>query len=253
MNNAQVFSRRDFVTILAGSIVGLSIFLFVARTPLVVGTRDARPMLDLISTVEQLARVETQQMDLPLTGDTQAYWHMSRAGGIVAYLLLWFATFWGVAMSGKLAKGVLRPAFVFDLHEFFPLLAVAFGALHALALLGDSYVGFTLPDLLVPFAGQYAPVWTGFGTIAIYLMLALIASSFVRRQIGRRAWRAFHYFSYAAFGSVFIHGIMAGTDSSLPAMRWMYIATGGSVLFATYYRILAVKNATKASRCTVGS
>ena len=90
-------------------------------------------------------------MALPLVGDTPAYWYMARAGGIVAYLLLFLATFWGVAMSGKMTKGSLKPALLYGLHEFFPFLAMIFAVIHAASLLGDQYIGFRPVDLLLPF------------------------------------------------------------------------------------------------------
>ncbi|MEZ4559734.1 MAG: hypothetical protein R2854_25395 [Caldilineaceae bacterium] len=38
-----------------------------------------------------------------------------------------------------------------------------------------------------------------------------------------------------------VHGLMAGSDSGLLAVRGMYLFTGMSVLFATYYRIFMAK------------
>ena len=179
---------------------------------------------------------QLQIMGLPLAPDTQAYWYMARAGGIVAYLLLWLGSLWGVLMSTKLAKGL----YAFGLHEFLPILAMVFATLHALVLLGDHYIGFDLLQLAVPFTASYRPLWTGMGTLALYLGTALAASFYVRRLIGRRTWRLLHYATYGVFALALAHGLMAGTDSTLPLVRWMYFATGASLLFVTLVRIFSL-------------
>jgi hypothetical protein len=180
---------------------------------------------------------QAQLMGLPLATGTKAYWYSARAGGIVAYLLLWLGTLWGVLMSGKLAKG----QWAFGLHEFLSILAMVFAALHAIVLLGDAYIGFSVVNLLVPFTGPYRPLWTGFGTLALYLGVALIASFYLKPLVSRKLWRALHYLTYAVFTLALLHGVMAGTDSSLLAVRWMYVLTGASLLYATLYRIFTLQ------------
>lgn len=182
---------------------------------------------------------EAQTMGLPLAGDTKAYWYMARAGGIVSYLLLWLATCWGIMMSSKFIKGVVDAPVAYALHEYLPMVGVVFAAVHAAVLLGDSYIGFKPWQLLVPFTSPYEPGWTALGTLAFYLFVALIASHFLRKRIGQKAWRAFHYTSYLAFLMALVHGLMAGSDSSALAIKAMYLLTGASSLFLLYYRLLA--------------
>lgn len=193
-------------------------------------------MPGMVSGAVSFAAEQLKAMGLPLVRNTQAYWYMARAGGIVAFLLLWLGSLWGVMMSAKLAKGL----YVFGLHEFLPILAMIFAALHALVLLGDHYIGFDLLQLAVPFTASYRPLWTGLGTLTLYLGVALAASFYVRRWIGRRTWRVLHYATYGVFTLALAHGLMAGTDSTLPLVRWMYIATGASLLFVTLVRIFSL-------------
>lgn len=194
--------------------------------------------LGLASVLHEGFNREAALMGLPLTADTPAYWYLARAGGLLAYLLLWAASCWGIIMSSKAARAVLPPALVFSLHEFLPLLALLFTGVHAAALLGDSYFDFSIGNLLIPFTGPYRPGWTGLGTLAAYLSIVLIASFYVRRQLGRRTWRLLHYASYLAFTLAMVHGIMTGSDSNTSAIQLMYFATGGALLFLTYFRLL---------------
>ena len=248
--NTRPMRSTDVLIMLAGSLAGVAAVLTAAMLLPTLVSQEPTALTAAGATVTATLRQEADTMALPLTGATSAYWYMARAGGIVAYLLLWFATFWGVAMSGKMTKGALKPALLFDLHEFFPFLAVIFAALHAAVLLGDEYINFQVRDLLLPFTASYEPVWTGLGTVAFYLAAALIASFYMRKQIGRRAWRAFHYLAYLAFVLALVHGLMAGSDSGLLAVRGMYLFTGVSVLFATYYRIFMAKAKPAKARAT---
>jgi predicted ferric reductase len=194
---------------------------------------------DLLTTSAALVGREAQTMGLPLADGSKAFWYMARAGGIIAYLLLWLATLWGVLISSKMVKGWIDGTLLYRMHEFLPLLAMIFAVVHALVLLGDTYIGFGWLDLLIPFRAPYRAVYTGFGSLALYLSIALIASFYMRTLISRRTWRLLHYLTYLAFGLALVHGVMTGADTRQPAVYWMYIVTGATLLFATFYRVLA--------------
>ena len=125
------------------------------------------------------------------------------------------------------------------MHEYLPILGVVFAAFHALALLGDTYIGFNIWQILVPFTSPYEPFWTGLGSLAFYLFLALIVSFYIRKKIGQKVWRVFHYTTYLAFLTALLHGVMAGSDSGTLGMRVLYLVTGGISLFLVYYRMLS--------------
>lgn len=197
---------------------------------------------------------EAQTMGLPLVEGTKAFWYVARAGGILAYLLLWLATLWGVFISSKLVKGWIDATVLYNMHEFLPMLAMLFAVIHAAVLMGDAYIGFSLLDLLIPFRAPYRPLWTGLGSLALYLSAALIASFYLRTVVSRRVWRAFHYVTYLAFLLALVHGLMAGTDTTQPAVYGMYVATGATLLFATIYRVLTARTGRKpAPRASTGA
>lgn len=164
----------------------------------------------------------------PRTGDP-TFWHIARAAGLSAYLMLFLNVFLGLAVHTHYLEGPLARWRSFDLHQFTALLAGGFLALHALALLGDRYMGFTLAQLVVPFASPYRPIWTAMGIVAFYLLLALFGSSYLRRHIGYAAWRAIHYVAFVAFLLTLAHGIFAGTDSGEPWAAALYGGTGAII------------------------
>jgi DMSO/TMAO reductase YedYZ heme-binding membrane subunit len=70
-------------------------------------------------------------------------------------------------------------------------------------------------------------------------LFVLITSSFwLRKRIGTRNWRRLHWFTYALFGLATIHGITAGTDTTQPWVRDLYLGAVGSVVAATAWRAL---------------
>jgi sulfoxide reductase heme-binding subunit YedZ len=52
----------------------------------------------------------------------------------------------------------------------------------------------------------------------MYLVVALIATSLLRRHLGQRAWRLVHWTSYLMWPLAFAHTVTAGSDAMAP---WM--------------------------------
>ncbi len=129
----------------------------------------------------------------------------------------------------------------FDLHQYTSLLGLAFALFHALVLLGDHYIGYSLAKILMPFSSTaYKPLEVGLGQIALYLLALVGLSFYTRALIGRKLWRSIHFLSFALFIMALLHGVGSGTDSATPFALIFYWLTGGTVLFATVYRVLVV-------------
>lgn len=170
-------------------------------------------------------------------GETQSFWYLSRSAGLVAYALLWGSVVWGLLLSARPGRR-LRPPALFDAHQFLSNVALGFTFFHALVLIGDRYTSFPLSAILAPFAGSYKPALVALGQIALWLSLFLSLSFLVRRQIGRARWRAFHYVSFAAYWMALLHSVAMGSDTNLPWVKWMYVATAAAVALLTAYRML---------------
>jgi predicted ferric reductase len=170
---------------------------------------------------------------------TQAMWYVTRAAGLIAYLLLWLSTAWGLTVSGKTLDPAMPRGFTFDAHEYLSLLALGFTALHGGVLLLDRYLPFTLTHVLVPFASPYRPVWVGIGVIAFYLSLLVSVTFYLRRWIGAAAFRWIHLTSYLGFAAAAAHSWLAGTDTALPVTQWIYAASILVIVFLTVHRVTA--------------
>jgi methionine sulfoxide reductase heme-binding subunit len=177
----------------------------------------------------------------------QAMWYVTRAAGILSYILLWLSTVWGLAVSNKILDPVLHRSFTYGFHEFLSLLAIGFIFLHVGVLLADKYLPFSVAQILVPFAAPYRPVWVGIGTIGLYLTLLVSITFYIRKWIGQKTFRAIHLVSYLAFIAAALHGLFAGTDSPLPTVQAMYLLTTLSVVFLTVYRIMTSRRLARRS------
>jgi sulfoxide reductase heme-binding subunit YedZ len=167
------------------------------------------------------------------------WWYIARSTGIVAWALIAAAVIWGLLLTTKLLNGHPAPKWLLDLHRFLGALAVTFTALHLGGLVADTYTHFGPTDLLVPFASAWKPLPVALGVVAMYLLIAVEVSSLAMRRIPRRWWRAIHLTSFGSFWLATIHGITAGTDHTNRVLLLAYIATAGTVIFLTVFRILA--------------
>ena len=137
------------------------------------------------------------------------------AGGYASWVWLTVLSMLaGLGITSKLGRFWPGMPGSLELHRFTGLLGIGFGVVHALVLLGDKYMNYTLGQLLVPFmAGDYRAEWVGFGQLSFYLLAVVAFSWYVRDRLGVHAWRLIHMLSFALFLMVLIHGLQSGTDS----------------------------------------
>jgi predicted ferric reductase len=174
----------------------------------------------------------------------KVFWYLSRGTALVAYLLLWGAMAAGLIVSNRMARLWPGGPAAVDLHQYLSLLGLAFSLFHALILTGDAYIQAGVGQVLLPFALQsYRPAWVGIGQISFYAWLVVVGSFYVRKRIGAKIWRWIHFAGFAAFALALAHGLASGTDSGHPAAAALYWASGGSLLFLLYYRILVTVGA----------
>jgi sulfoxide reductase heme-binding subunit YedZ len=164
-------------------------------------------------------------------------WYIARAGGIVAFALLTASVVVGLLLSGKPASKRWPKFAIEDVHRFLGVLAGIFIAVHALGLLLDSYLPFSVADLVVPGSGPYRPVATAFGIVAAELLGALAITNHYRRRIPHALWRKAHRLNFAVWLLALVHGIAAGTDSGSAWAISLYSLSAAAVAGLTYIRV----------------
>ena len=171
----------------------------------------------------------------------KAYWYLSRATAFVSMSLLWVSMALGLGITNKMARLWPGAPAAFALHEYVSLLGLAFSIFHAIVILGDHYINFTLLQLLVPFSTvDYRPFWVGLGQVAFYSWAILALTFYIRPVIGQKSWRFLHYGSFGMYLLGIFHGLFSGTDTSAAWAQNYYWISAGSLIFLLIYRILAV-------------
>ena len=231
----------EIATLLTGIVLGtvaaaLMVLFIIAAQPVSLPVTELSGIFPAY--VQSALATQLQAMGLPLVGDSPAYWYLARVSALIGYFFMWQSILWGLLLSTKIVKTRISPALTFGIHEFLSLMGLGFAAFHAFVLLGDGYLKFGLADLLVPFHASFKSAAVSAGIISLYLYALLVASFYLRKRIGQKVWRAFHYTTFLAYITVTAHGLLVGSDGSLVIVQVMYFAAAASVLFLVYYRIL---------------
>lgn len=169
--------------------------------------------------------------------DSRALWYMTRGFGLVSLLLLTVTTALGVAQIARYARPGLPRFVIGAVHRNGSLLAVAAIGVHVATAVADSYAPIRVVDVLVPFTSAYRPVWTGFGALALDLLLALVVTSLLRVRLGHRTWRAVHWAAYACWPVALVHGLGTGSDSRAGWVEFIYVACTSVILAAVVWRL----------------
>lgn len=167
------------------------------------------------------------------------WWYLARSSGIVAMTLLVASVLWGVLLATRALKPFDRPAWLLDLHRWLGGMALVMTALHMLGLMLDGYISFGAADLLVPGAASYRPLAVALGVLSLYVMIAVQASGYLRRQLSPGVWRAIHVSSYGVVWGAAIHAGLAGTDTVNRAYQVLALVLTLAAVAASVVRIVA--------------
>jgi sulfoxide reductase heme-binding subunit YedZ len=154
---------------------------------------------------------------------SKTLWYVMRGTGFVSLLLLTLTMAAGIANVRRWSTTNWTRSAVTFLHRNVSLLAVVFLALHIATAVTDKYIKVGLLAIVVPFTSQWKPLWVGVGTMALDIMLALVATSLLRNQLGHRLWRGVHWFAYLCWPLAALHGFKSGTDSTTGWARDVYV------------------------------
>ncbi len=167
-------------------------------------------------------------------------WYVSRAGGMLAFVLLTATVVVGLTMSSRMSLRRWPRFAVEDVHRYLGLLTWSFVGVHALALIADDYLSFSVSDLVVPGIAPYRPLPTALGVIALELLAALGLANLLRRRLSYTFWRRTHYLNFVVWLLVFVHGVTAGTDSDTLWGLALYTSCAGLVGGFTAWRVLTL-------------
>lgn len=140
-----------------------------------------------------------------------AFWYLSRASGMVAWVILAITCLWGILLITRMLKPADRPAWLLDLHRWLGVLSLVTTGAHMAALVGDNYVHFGWRELFVPQASEWKAGPVTWGVLAFYVMVVVELTSLVMKKLPKKLWHGIHLLSYPMFVMASVHGF-SGTD-----------------------------------------
>lgn len=171
----------------------------------------------------------------------QLWWFAARAGGYVAWGLLAASVIWGLMLSGKVRPGGVRPNWMLDLHRYLGALATIFTGVHVGTIMLDSYTDFGPADVLVPFVSDWQPSAVAWGIVAMYLLVAVEATSLARKHLSAKVWRRTHALSLPLYVVATIHLLTAGTDASNPLSMFAVASLTAVIAGLTAWRVVGLR------------
>jgi methionine sulfoxide reductase heme-binding subunit len=178
---------------------------------------------------------------LPATTDRQAelrFWMAARATGIVAFLLLTLQIVLGLVLSHPTNRSTWNLSKrIFPWHDHLWVFVMAFLIAHIVSLVIDPKSGVSLGAVVIPGLSEYRSSPVAIGTFALYAFLVTAVTARWTKLLPRGAWLALHRLALLIFVMAWMHGVLAGTDST--ALGPMYIGAGLLVTFAGAYRYWA--------------
>jgi len=162
---------------------------------------------------------------LPLTLDS-FFWILGRVAGLSSFAALSISLVTGVALRSGLLGGLANNRAMRSTHEFTAVLWIPLGLLHVAALVLDQTARVAIQDVFVPFLANYdysGKLALGLGTISLDVFVLVAVTGWLKSRINPRAWRWIHRLSYLAYATVFLHGVLGGSDFSSPvisALAW---------------------------------
>lgn len=145
-------------------------------------------------------------------------WYVARTTGLLAWALLGVALLWGLLLTSRLLERRPSPAWLLALHRHLGNLTLGLTGIHVVSIWADDFVDYRLHEVLVPFASDSDTAAVAWGVGSLWLLVAVQASSWVRRRLPAPLWRRLHLLSVPLLLAVSVHALMIGTDVQHPVV-----------------------------------
>lgn len=152
-------------------------------------------------------------------------WMVIRGSGIVAFAALSAATIWGLLVSSKLASRWVKAKPLTWFHESLGISALIATAVHVAVLSVHDFLDFTWAEILLPGVSDWRRGPVAMGVVAMYGLIVIVGSFYVKKHIGQRMWRTIHFGSLGVFVAALLHGIAAGSDRTALMMGLYFGST----------------------------
>jgi len=190
------------------------------------GFYDGTEIIEGFNPLENTSPVAVKtitQNTFPVEGEIQWVWYLTRATGLMAFLLLYVVMFLGISIRMPGLNKIIKPIDSLNIHGWLSVQALIFVFIHGAILLLDKYLSFNILDILVPWYSKSYSNELALGIVGMYLMIILTVTSYMRKIINFKVWRAIHFLNIFLYGAVVFHGLYLGTDLREGMLRSIFI------------------------------
>lgn len=166
------------------------------------------------------------------------FWILARVAGLSAFAALSISLLSGLSLRTGVLDWLGSNRALRSLHEYTTVLWMPLGGLHIVALLLDQTSRVRLVDVIVPFLMPYGTLAVGLGTITFQVFLLVVITGLLKRRMNNQTWQWVHRLSYVAFGLLFVHALLTGSDFGDPAVSVLAWATAGLLAVITAARVI---------------
>ena len=150
-------------------------------------------------------------------------WYATRASGIVALVLVVLLMITGISSFTGHQFRFMSPIKAWANHRTLGIALSIAVAVHVVSILFDTYIKFSITEVLVPFVSTYkrtnllgisvGSLGVALGIFGLYTLGAVVYTSLTKTRTTKPAfWKNVHYLTYALVLFVFFHSLMIGTD-----------------------------------------
>ena len=168
----------------------------------------------------------------------QFFWVLARVAGLGSYTALAIALVTGIALRTAVLDWLGSNRVVRSLHEYTTVLWIPLALLHVVSLLLDTTARIGVLDVIVPFHSAYGTLAIGFGALSVDVLIVVTVTAFLKRRMPKEMWQWVHRLAYVAFGMVFLHAVLSGTDFSDPVVSAITWGSAAALLTLGLARLL---------------
>lgn len=172
------------------------------------------------------------------------WWYITRASAIIAWVLLTLSALWGILLKTRILRGADNPEWLKVVHRFISSSAMLMVVTHVVSLWMDSYIEFTVVDLLIPFASSFEPVAVALGVMSMWVMVIVWLTSVAMPWLPQAVWKAIHFTSYLSLFAVALHSGMVGSDVGTPWYTALSLVLVTATTLAGIIRVVLTKRGT---------
>jgi predicted ferric reductase len=166
------------------------------------------------------------------------FWVLARVAGLSAFAALSIALLSGLSLRSGVMDWLGPNRVLRSLHEYTTVLWMPLGGLHVVSLLLDRTARVSVVDVVLPFLMPYGRLAVGLGTLTLELFLLVAVTGWLKRRMSNQAWQWVHRLSYLAFGLLFFHAVLGGSDFSDPVVSSLTWSTASVLALLTAARVL---------------